>query len=98
MRLRYLFILGIAVTTTPAFAFDPTTGFIVRSLYVTSKVTSAPFDNKVVRDARDDAALFVASARAQRSVELESALRWLRSHNPTLTASDEELAEAILAQ
>lgn len=97
MCLRYFFALGIFITT-PALAFDPTIAFTVRSLYVTSKVTSAPFDNKVVREARDDAALFVASEGAQRSAGLESALRWLRSHNPQLMASDEELAEAILAQ
>jgi uncharacterized protein (TIGR02448 family) len=97
MRLRYFFALGIFITT-PVLAFDPTTAFTVRSLYVTSKVTSAPFDNKVVREARDDAALFVASKGVHRSAGLESALRWLRTHNPQLMAGDEELAEAILAQ
>ncbi|TWI56638.1 uncharacterized protein (TIGR02448 family) [Pseudomonas duriflava] len=97
MPLRYFVILG-TLLATPAFAIDVTTEFVARSLYVTSKVTSAPFDNKLVQAARDDAALFIASNGAQRSATLESALRVLRSQNPHLVASDQELAEAILAQ
>ncbi|MEK2657344.1 DUF2388 domain-containing protein [Pseudomonas aeruginosa] len=67
-------------------------------LYVTSKLTSTPFENKLLRDARGDAASFVASDGSIRGARLEAALRWLRVAHPELAASDQELAEAILAQ
>ena len=37
-------------------AFDTTLAGTVASSYVASQVTSAPFDNKLILDARDDAA------------------------------------------
>ncbi|MFX5797450.1 DUF2388 domain-containing protein, partial [Acinetobacter baumannii] len=49
-------------------------------------------------DARGDAASFVASDGSIRGARLEAALRWLRVAHPELAASDQELAEAILAQ
>ncbi|PYA79925.1 Holliday junction resolvase, partial [Pseudomonas aeruginosa] len=45
-----------------------------------------------------DAASFVASDGSIRGARLEAALRWLRVAHPELAASDQELAEAILAQ
>lgn len=55
-------------------------------------------NNKVVRQARDDAASFVASDGRIRSVRLEAAILHLRRHEPAAReASDMQLAKAILA-
>lgn len=67
-------------------------------MYATSKVTSAPFDNKLVMAARDDAAAFIATDGQWRGARLESALDYLRRTQPKLHASDLELAQAILVQ
>ncbi|MCQ4319037.1 DUF2388 domain-containing protein [Stutzerimonas stutzeri] len=63
----------------------------------TSDLTSSVNDDKLVLDARDDAARFVASDGEQRGAQLEAALVHIRSQAPTLEASDLELARAILA-
>tara|TARA_Y100000815_G_C12967587_1_gene359122 strand:+ start:117 stop:431 length:315 start_codon:yes stop_codon:yes gene_type:complete len=55
-------------------------------------------NNKVVLQARDDAASFVASNGAIRGVQLEAALQHLRAQQPGLNASDMQLAEDILAR
>ncbi len=97
--MRYRFSLLFCCLLAPAaHAFDTTTAFTAKSLYVTSKLTSTPFENKLLRDARGDAASFVASDGSIRGARLEAALRWLRVAHPELAASDQELAEAILAQ
>lgn len=61
--------------------------------------TSGSFsENKIVLAARDDAASHVASDGAIRGVHLEAALELLRQRVPEArTASDMELAQAILA-
>lgn len=97
MRLLFV-LLAVGAIVGAAHAFDTTTASIVRTGYVTSKVTSAPFDHKLLIDAQDDAASFVASAGQIRGARLETALRWLRQAQPGLTASDLELAQSILAQ
>lgn len=79
-------------------AFDTTLAGTVASSYVASQVTSAPFDNKLILDARDDAAGFVATQGQIRGARLDAALRWLRERQPQLLAGDLELAEAILVQ
>lgn len=53
--------------------------------------------NKVVLDARDDAASFVGSDGQVRGVNLEAALGHIRHQMPELQATDMQLAEAILA-
>ncbi|QNH21502.1 hypothetical protein HEP73_02420 [Xanthomonas sp. GW] len=59
---------------------------------------SSSGDDKLVLQARDDAAGFVASAGRIRGVQLEAALRVLRERNPqSQQASDLQLAQAILA-
>ncbi|MBV4459019.1 DUF2388 domain-containing protein [Pseudomonas sp. COR58] len=68
-----------------------TSAGISASLYSTFK------DHKMVIPARDDLSAFVASGGAIRGVYLESVLQQVRQDNPGLTASDEELANAILA-
>ncbi|WP_301151369.1 DUF2388 domain-containing protein [Metapseudomonas otitidis] len=66
-------------------------GATTASTYVTFK------DHKLIIAAREDASSFVASDGQIRGPYLEAALRQVRADNPGLTASDEELASAILA-
>ena len=55
-------------------------------------------NSKVVKQARDDAASFVASEGRIRSVRLEAAIKHLRRHDAQARkASDMQLAQAILA-
>ncbi|WP_312026995.1 DUF2388 domain-containing protein [Pseudomonas sp. J452] len=69
-----------------------------RSFDFTSDTTTSIRDMKVVRAAQDDAASFVASAGDIRGAELEAAFATLRERLPEARdASDQELAEAILA-
>ena len=79
-------------------AFDLATQSLVVSAYATSKVTSAPFDHKLILAAQDDAAAFIATDGQWRGARLESALDYLRHSQPKLNASDLELAKAILVQ
>lgn len=97
MRSLYLALVGCCFCGS-AQAFDSLTGGSVASTYVASQVTSAPFDNKLILDSRDDAAAFVASHGEARGPWLETALRWLHEQHPHVAASDLELAEAILVQ
>ena len=79
-----------------ATSFVVTTDGIVNTVDGTSDVTSSSFgDDKVVREAKDDAASFVASAGAMRGARLEAALQLLRPH---LAGDDLQLAQAILAR
>ncbi|WP_386341830.1 DUF2388 domain-containing protein [Xanthomonas citri pv. citri] len=60
---------------------------------------SSSGDDKVVADAREDAAGFVASDGVIRGARLEAALVQLRSRSDAARlASDLELAQSILAQ
>ena len=69
-----------------------------RSIDFTSDTTTSIRDSKVVREAHDDAATFVASQGDIRGVQLESAFNTLRDRLPEArNASDHDLAEAILA-
>ncbi|NQD91220.1 DUF2388 domain-containing protein [Pseudomonas sp. CrR25] len=69
-----------------------------RSLDFTSDTTTSLRDMKVVVEARDDAASFVASHGAIRGAHLEAAFGAIRSRVPEAQrASDLALAEAILA-
>ena len=81
-----------------ASAFDLSTQSTVVSAYATSKVTSAPFDRKLLLAAQDDAAAFIATDGQWRGARLESAFDYLRRTQPKLNASDLELAQAILVQ
>ncbi|MBO9718115.1 MAG: DUF2388 domain-containing protein [Pseudoxanthomonas sp.] len=63
-----------------------------------SSHSSSGGDKKVVREAREDAAGFVASNGQVRSARLEAALRLMRERDPSAReASDLALAQAILA-
>ena len=97
--MRYLSSLLFAlVFAGNARAMDTTTQGMVISGYVSSKVTSAPFDRKLVLEARDDAAAFVASDGRIRGARLQAALSELHASDPRLSADDLELAQAILVQ
>lgn len=90
------------LTSLPAVAgsFTGTTDLVLRGVtdlvQSTTGLTESIFDDKLVRAAREDAAVFVASAGARRGVQLEAALEHIRSRAPALAASDLQLAEAIL--
>ena len=97
--MRYLLpLLFSVVGVANAHALDTTTQGLVITGYVTSQVTTAPFDRKLVRQARDDAAAFVASDGQIRGVRLEAALQSLRHDCAWQTIGDLELAQAILVQ
>ena len=68
-----------------------------RTIDFTSDTTTSIRDSKVVREAHDDAASFVASEGQIRGVKLESALDLIRHQAPQLNATDFQLAQAILA-
>ena len=69
-----------------------------RTLDFTSDTTTSIRDSKVVREAHDDAASFVASRGDIRGAHLEAAFAALRTQVPEARdASDQDLAEAILA-
>jgi uncharacterized protein (TIGR02448 family) len=101
--MRLLSLLWITPMTcllwaSQAQALDVSTQTLVKMGYVTSKLTTAPFDRKLIVEAQDDAAAFIASDGAYRGARLESALMELRQSEPKLSASDRELAQAILVQ
>lgn len=76
---------------------DAVAGSLVNTIEATSDATSSMGNDKVVLDARDDAASFVASGGDIRGAHLEAALLHIREELPTLQATDLQLAEAILA-
>ncbi|WP_252275519.1 DUF2388 domain-containing protein [Pseudomonas subflava] len=81
-----------------ATSFVVTTDAMVNTVEGTTDVTSSTFsDDKVVREAKDDAASFVASAGAIRGAHLEAALQHIRGKLPALQMDDMQLAQAILA-
>lgn len=89
--------------TTQAQTLKATSNIVVRALDrtvdFTSDTTTSIRDMKVVIDARDDAASFVASDGEIRGAQLEAALGAIRERLPeTREASDQALAEAILAR
>lgn len=97
--MRYLFpLLFSVVGMANVHAMDTTTQSLVITGYVTSQVTTAPFDRKLVRQAQDDAAAFVASNGQIRGARLEAALESLRHNCARHTVGDLELAQAILVQ
>lgn len=69
-----------------------------RSIDFTSDTTTSIRDAKVVQEARDDAASFVASHGEIRGAQLEAAFNAIRQRVPEARdANDQVLAEAILA-
>jgi uncharacterized protein (TIGR02448 family) len=88
----------LAFSITPAFAgsFASSASSAAGGTSASSKTTTP--DDKLVLEARDDAASFVASDGRIRGAQLEAALRHLRESNAgAQRASDMQLAQAILA-
>lgn len=102
-RLSMLIAVGVLSLsgTAAASSFVGTTDAIGSSLAntveATSDISSSVGDDKVVLEAREDAASFVGSDGDVRGVRLEAALMHIRSELPELEASDMQLAAAILA-
>jgi uncharacterized protein (TIGR02448 family) len=93
-----LILALLALSISTAFAGSSAVGSSASSagMSASSKTTSP--DDKVVLQARDDAASFVASDGRIRGAQLEAALRYLRERNDIAQrASDMQLAQAILA-
>ncbi|OEC56254.1 MULTISPECIES: DUF2388 domain-containing protein [Pseudomonas] len=89
---------GIAQAQTLVATSNIVVRALGRSIDFTSDTTTSIRDMKVIREARDDAASFVASEGAIRGVQLEAAFDTLRTRLPEAReASDETLAQAILA-
>jgi uncharacterized protein (TIGR02448 family) len=90
----------ILINSASATSLVATTDAIGRALVgtgnVTSDISSSWRDDKVVLAARDDAASFVASQGQVRGAHLEAALQHIREVAPQLSASDAQLAQAIL--
>lgn len=94
--------LLIAAGTAQAQTLVATSNIIVRAfgrtIDFTSDTTTSIRDSKLVLEAHDDAASFVASQGAIRGAQLEAAFGTLRARVPKARdASDQVLAEAILA-
>jgi uncharacterized protein (TIGR02448 family) len=100
-RLALLCAAPLLVAASHAFAssFLVTTDAIADALHATSNATSdvtGTFrDDKIVREAKDDAASFVASTGQLRGARLEAAFGHLRAHG--IHGDDLALAQAILA-
>jgi uncharacterized protein (TIGR02448 family) len=97
-RLTLSCALLACFVTSPAFSAG-TTGATTGGAVGTSasSKTTTP-DDKVVLQAKDDAASFVATSGRIRGAQLEAALRHLREKYSTAQrASDMQLAQAILA-
>jgi uncharacterized protein (TIGR02448 family) len=96
-------LLGAAALLTlagsaSATSFVITTDWTVDAFGSTSDATSSSTkDDKIILAARDDAASFVASQGAIRGAHLEAALQHIHQQQPSLQATDAQLAEAILA-
>lgn len=98
--LRLLSAAALLTLTTSASAasFMMSTEWTAKGIGATSDATSSSTkDNKVILAAREDAASFVASQGAIRGAHLEAALQHIHQQQPSLQATDAQLAEAILA-
>ena len=100
-RLRLIGAAALLACASSAFAssFVVTTDTGPRhrhDLNATSDITNSFRDDKIVLEARDDAASFVASQGDIRGSHLEAALRHIRGKLPSLAANDMQLAQAIL--
>ncbi|AHF70225.1 MULTISPECIES: DUF2388 domain-containing protein [Pseudomonas] len=76
---------------------DAVVGAVAASSEATSDASSSLRDDKIVRAARDEAASFVASEGDIRGAQLEGAFQHIRQQYPNLSATDTQLAQAILA-
>jgi uncharacterized protein (TIGR02448 family) len=97
IRLTLIFAL-LACSIATAFAGQTTAGISASTVGTSASSKTTSPDDKVVLQARDDAASFVASDGRIRGAQLEAALKHLHERNANAQrASDMQLAQAILA-
>jgi uncharacterized protein (TIGR02448 family) len=98
IRLTLISALAACSLAAPAFAGGTTAGTTGSAVGTSASSKTTTPDDKVVVQARDDAASFVATDGRIRGARLEAALRYLRDRNTVAQrASDMQLAQAILA-
>jgi uncharacterized protein (TIGR02448 family) len=96
--LGLLLLTGVAQAQTVKATSNIVVRAFGRSIDFTSDSTTSTRDAKIVIQAKDDAASYVASQGDIRGVQLEAAFDTLRTRLPEArNASDQTLAEAILA-
>ncbi|MHC8303584.1 DUF2388 domain-containing protein [Pseudomonas sp. PB3P13] len=96
--LGLLFIADMAQAQTLVATSNILVNATRRTIDFTSDTTTSIRDSKIIREAHDDAASFVASDGDIRGANLEAAFGTLRARVPQARdASDQVLAEAILA-
>jgi len=87
----------LACSITAAFAGQTTAGSSASAVGTSASSKTTSPNDKVVLQARDDAASFVASDGSIRGAQLEAALRHLRERDADARrATDMQLAQAIL--
>jgi len=97
IRLSLILAL-LACSISAAFAGGTTAGTSASAVGTSASSKTTSPNDKVVLQARDDAASFVASDGRIRGVQLEAALRHLRERNAAAQrATDMQIAQAILA-
>ena len=99
MKNARLLLLGgcLLMTEAHATSFVISTDITMSLTLSSSKGTSGSFkDDKIVLAAKDDAAAFVASDGDIRGAQMEAAFQRIRSLVPELSATDQQLAKAIL--
>ncbi|WP_448093048.1 DUF2388 domain-containing protein [Pseudomonas lini] len=87
-----LSLSGGSVMADELFRSLLTTGGTSASSYLTSS------DHKIVTATQEDASSFVASNGSIRGPYVETAIQKIRAENPSLKATDMELASAILVK
>ncbi|UOB24225.1 DUF2388 domain-containing protein [Pseudomonas orientalis] len=96
--LGLLFLADVAQAQTLKATSNIVVRASARTIDFTSDTTTSIRDSKIVREAHDDAASFVATNGEIRGAQLEAAFDTLRTRVPEARdASDQTLAEAILA-
>lgn len=94
--MKKLVLIGLILASSGAHAFFITTTPMGLPTYSTN--TTSGNDRKLVIDqAKEDAATFIGSNGQIQGAYLTRALEMLRQENPGLTATDADIANAILA-
>jgi len=99
MTMRPILLLAALALPLPALASSFAGSSAGSASGASSAGSSSSDDDKIVLDAREDAAAFVASDGAIRGARLEAALLHLREHDAAQRdASDLALARTLLAR
>ena len=94
--MKTLVLAALILASSGAHAFIITTTPVSLPTYTTD-ATSGSDKKMVIHQAKDDAAAFIASEGQIQGAYLTRAIEMIRAENPSMTASDAELANAILA-